>query len=49
MLLNRKAVQLAGRRRSASFAIPVPLTDEADWTASGVFAAPPERDGGQTQ
>jgi hypothetical protein len=52
MLLNRRATQLAGRRRSASFAIPVPATFDQDWTASGVFPAlgrvdegPARRDG----
>ncbi len=41
MLLNRKAFQLAGRRRSASFAIPVPEAADRDWTASGVFPVIP--------
>jgi len=36
-LLNRKAFELAGRRRSASFAIPVPDAPGRAWTASGVF------------
>jgi hypothetical protein len=37
IFMSRAAVQLAGRSRSASFAIPVPATLERRWTASGVF------------
>ena len=37
IFMSKAAVQLAGRSRSASFAIPVPATLEQRWTASGVF------------
>jgi hypothetical protein len=37
IFMSQASVQMAGRSRSASFAIPVPPTLEQRWTASGVF------------